>query len=59
MADSTPQHKTRQYQDQIYCKVCGKQWDYGESEPPCIDPKEKGRDAIKLMKEKLRTEDDE
>ena len=33
-----PEHKARQYGDQLHCHICGKQWDVNDPEPPqCIN----------------------
>jgi len=51
------EHKTRQYSDQLYCKVCGKTWDINDLDPPpCIDHR---TECLESIKKKLKGEDDE
>ena len=45
-------HKTYSEYNDIICTVCGRRWEKGETEPPCIEQKERNMGYInKLRKE--------
>jgi diadenosine tetraphosphate (Ap4A) HIT family hydrolase len=54
-----PEHKARQYSDQLHCHICGKQWDVNDPEPPeCINeetPPERKRRVTKKDARKRQT----